>query len=240
MPTKVPSAVPDCCIVSSQVVAKNCNETDPHGSSTALYRPLPPSTSRELDVTFPHGDRRRAEIDEQRAVRAEAARAAGGGRAKLATLQPVACRERGALALAERRLARREPREGGDEAIQDIEPADRGEPFPERHRAMRDRRGNGIAHIYAHTARQPLRSLAVPTALAQDARELPLPQQHIVGPFEAGLEPAEEGIDRIRDGEPDAYRDHAQLGARRTEQDAEPDPARRRVPRATVASPPPR
>src|SRR3989441_1931464 len=204
MPTKVPSAVPDCCIVSSQVVAKNCNETDPHGSSTALYRPLPPSTSRELDVTFPHGDRRRAEIDEQRAVRAEAARAAGGGRAKLATLQPVACRERGALALAERRLARREPRERWDEAIQNIEPADRGEPFPERHRTMRDRRGNGIAHIHAHTDRQPLQSLAVPTALAQDARELALPQQHVVGPFEAGLEPAEEGIDRIRDGEPDA------------------------------------
>src|SRR2546422_4402563 len=90
---------------------------------------------RELDVTFPHGDRRRAEIDEQRAVRAEAARAAGGGRAKLATLQPVACRERGALALAERRLARREPRERGDEAIQNIEPANRGEPFPEGHRA---------------------------------------------------------------------------------------------------------
>src|SRR2546427_1887205 len=132
---------------------------------------------RELDVTFPHGDRRRAEIDEQRAVRAEAARAAGGGRAKLATLQPVACRERGALALAERRLARREPRERGDETIQDIEPADRGEPFPEHHRALRDRRGNGIAHIHAHTDRQPLQSLAVPTALAQDARELALPQQ---------------------------------------------------------------
>src|SRR5439155_12125689 len=168
-----------------------------------------------------------AEIDEQRAVRAEAARAPGGGRAKLATLQPVACRERGALALAERRLARREPRERGNEAIQDIEPAYRGEPFPERHRAIRDRRGNGIAHIHAHTDRQPLQSLAVPTALAQDARELALPQQHVVGPFEAGLEPAEEGIDRIRDGEPDAYRDHAQLGAHRTEQHAEPDPARR-------------
>src|SRR5438309_11991455 len=40
---------------------------------------------------------------------------------------------------------------------------------------------------------------------------------------------------RIRDGEPDADRDHAQLGAHRTEQHAEPDPARRRVPRATVA-----
>src|SRR3989441_6577125 len=179
---------------------------------------------RELDVTFPHGDRRRAEIDEQRAVRAEAARAAGGGRAKLATLQPVACRERGALALAERRLARREPREGGDEAIQDIEPADRGEPFPERHRAMRDRRGNGIAHIYAHTDRQPLRSLAVPTALAQDARELPLPQQHIVGPFEAGLELAQGGIDRIPDGEPRAYPDHPPPRARPPGPEARPNP----------------
>src|SRR5216117_2190566 len=192
---------------------------------------------RQLDVTFPHGDRRRAEIDEQRAVRAEAARAAGGGRAKLATLQPVACREGGALALAERRVARREPRERGHEAIQDIEPADRGEPFPESHRAMRDRRGNGVAHIHAHTDRQPLQSLAVPTALAEDARELALPQQHVVGPFETGLEPAEEGIDRIRDGEPDAYRDHPQLGARRTEQHADPDAARRGVPRATVTSP---
>src|SRR2546426_8563209 len=144
------------------------------------------------------------------------------------------------LALAERRLARREPRERWHEAIQDIEPADRGEPFPERHRAMRDRRGNGIAHIHAHTDRQPLQSLAVPTALAQDARELALPQQHVVGPFEAGFEPAEEGIDRIRDGEPDAYREHAQLGAHPTEQHAEPDPARPRGPRATVASPPPR
>src|SRR2546429_152666 len=193
---------------------------------------------RELDVTFPHGDRRRAEIDEQRAVRAEAARAAGGGRAKLATLQPVACRERGALALAERRLARREPRERGDEAIQDIEPTDRGEPFPERHRAMRDRRGNGIAHIHAHTDRQPLQSLAVPTALAQDARELALPQQHVVGPFEAGLAPTEEGIDRIRDREPDAYRDHAPLGAPPTEQPAQPHPAPPRGPPATGTSPP--
>src|SRR6266487_4664096 len=221
-----------------RVVAKKCARL----ILSHPLRPLPPPSTvvplRELDVTFPHGDRRRAEIDEQRAVRAEAARAADGGRAKLATLQPVACRERSALALAERRLARREPRERGDEAIQDIEPADRGEPFPERHRAMRDRRGNGIAHIHAHTDRQPLQSLAVPTALAQDARELALPQQHVVGPFEAGFEPAEEGIDRIRDGEPDAYRDHAQLGARRTEQHAEPDPPRRRVPRATVASPP--
>src|SRR5205807_2604374 len=138
------------------------------------------------------------------------------------------CRERGALALAERRLARREPRERWDEAIQNIEPADRAEPFAERHRAMRDRRRNGIAHIHAHTDRQPLQSLAVPTALAQDARELALPQQHVVGPFEARLEPAEKGIDRIRDGEPDADRDHAQLGAHRTEQHAEPDPARRR------------
>src|SRR5438309_5325157 len=86
---------------------------------------------RELDVTFPHGDRRRAEIDEQRAVRAEAARAAGGGRAKLATLQPVACGERGALALAERRLARREPREPWDEASQNSGAADRGGPLPE-------------------------------------------------------------------------------------------------------------
>src|SRR2546426_8438997 len=169
-----------------------------------MGRPL-----RELDVTFPHGDRRRAEIDEQRAVRAEAARAAGGGRAKLATLQPVACRERGALALAERRLARREPRERWDEAIQNIEPADRAEPFAERHRAMRDRRGNGIAHIHAHTDRQPLQSLAVPTALTQDARELALPQQHVVGPFEAGLEAAEEGIDRLRDREPAPDPDHA-------------------------------
>src|SRR5437773_3604201 len=164
MPTKVPSAVPDCCIVSSQVVAKNCNETDPHGSSTALYRPLPPSTSRELDVTFPHGDRRRAEIDEQRAVRAEAARAAGGGRAKLATLQPVACRERGALALAERRLARREPRERWDEAIQNIEPADRGDHFPRRPCTLPARRGTGFDHINAHTPPQPLQTLAALTA----------------------------------------------------------------------------
>src|SRR5256885_7457437 len=160
---------------------------------------------RQLDVTFPHGDRRRAEIDEQRAVRAEAARAAGGGRAKLATLQPVACRERGALALAERRLARREPRERGDEAIQDIEPTDRGEPFPERHRAMRDRRGNGIADIHAHTDRQPLQSLAVPTALAQDAPELALPQQHVVGPLEAGLAPPQGGIAPIPAGAPAPY-----------------------------------
>src|SRR5207244_9352093 len=120
------------------------------------------------------------------AVRGGAARGAGGGRARLATLQPGACGERGALALTERRLARREPRERWDQAIQNIEPADRGEPFPERHRAMRDRRGNGIAHIHAHTDRQPLQSLAVPTALTPDARELALPQQHVVGPFEAG------------------------------------------------------
>src|SRR3989442_5266244 len=100
---------------------------------------------RELDVTFPHGDRRRAEIDEQRAVRAEAARAAGGGRAKLATLQPVACRERGALALAERRLARREPPERWDEAIQNIEPADRAEPFAQSHPPIPHRGRNGVA-----------------------------------------------------------------------------------------------
>src|SRR2546429_9134310 len=104
---------------------------------------------RELDVTFPHGDRRRAEIDEQRAVRAEAARAAGGGRAKLATLQPVACRERGALALAERRLARREPRERWDAAIQNIGPAGRGGPFPERPRASPGPCRKGISDIEA-------------------------------------------------------------------------------------------
>src|SRR2546426_9517885 len=179
---------------------------------------------RELDVTFPHGDRRRAEIDEQRAVRAEAARAAGGGRRKLATLQPVACRERGALALAERRLAGREPRERWDEAIQNIEPADRGEPFPERHRAMRDRRRNGIAHIHAHTDRQPLQSLAVPTALAQDARELALPQQHVVGPFEAGLETAGEGIDPPRAGAAHTERGSTPPRARRNERHAEPGP----------------
>src|SRR5881296_1564412 len=142
---------------------------------------------RQLDVTFPHGDRRRAEIDEQRAVRAEAARAAGGGRAKLATLQPVACRERGALALAEPRLARREPRERWHEAIQDIEPADRREPFPERHRSTRDGRWNRVAHVYSHAYRQPLQRVAVPAALAQDARELAFPQQHVVRPLEAGL-----------------------------------------------------
>src|SRR5207244_8056199 len=48
------------------------------------------------------------------AVGTEAARAAGGGRPQLATPQPVARRERGALALAERRRARRESREGRD------------------------------------------------------------------------------------------------------------------------------
>src|SRR5580765_5901130 len=89
----------------------------PKIAASTLYRLLPsfPAfTSRQFYVPLPHRDRRRAEIDEQRAVRAEAARAPGGRRAKLATLQPITCRECGALALAERRLARREPRERRD------------------------------------------------------------------------------------------------------------------------------
>src|SRR2546430_2594417 len=49
-----------------------------------------------------HRDGRRSEIDEQRAVRAEAARPARGGRAQLSSQQPVARRERGTLALGER------------------------------------------------------------------------------------------------------------------------------------------
>src|SRR2546422_9355614 len=70
--------------------------------------------------------------------------------------------------------------------------------------------------------------------------ELALPQQHVVGPFEAGLEPAEEGIDPIRDGEPDADRDHAPPGAPPTGQPAGPDPPRPRGPPAAPAPPPPR
>src|SRR2546430_4160636 len=61
-----------------------------------------------------HRDGRCSEIDEQRAVRAEAARPARGGRAQLSSQQPVARRERGTLALGEhgpRPGHAREPRE---------------------------------------------------------------------------------------------------------------------------------
>ena len=94
MHTNVPSGVPDRSIVLLQVVAKKCGEIHPLGASTVLYRPFPPSTLRQLHVTFPHADRRGTEIDEQRAVRAKAARAASGGRAELATPQPVTQRTR--------------------------------------------------------------------------------------------------------------------------------------------------
>src|SRR5438034_1358629 len=78
---------------------------------------------------------------------------------------------------------------------------------------------------------------AVPAALAQDAREFAFPQQHVVRPLEAGLAVTQEGVHRIRDGEPDPHGDDAQVGARRTQQYAEPNPARRRVPRTSVAPP---
>src|SRR2546430_10483302 len=101
MHTNVPSGVPDRSIVLLQVVAKKCGEIHPLGASTVLYRPFPPSTLRQLHVTFPHADRRGTEIDEQRAVRAKAARAASGGRAELATPQTVTPRGPRSLAPAE-------------------------------------------------------------------------------------------------------------------------------------------
>src|SRR5437879_8694365 len=177
MHTNGPSGVPGRSIVLLQVVAKKCGEIHPLGASTVLYRPFPPSTLRQLHVTFPHADRRGTEIDEQRAVRAKAARAASGGRAELATPPPVTRRERSALALAEDRLARCEPGECRDETIEKVEPADGGEPLLQRHRSPCDGRGNRVAHVPTHPHRQPVQGVAVPTALAEDAGELALPQQ---------------------------------------------------------------
>src|SRR5256885_15958581 len=140
MHTNVPSGVPDRSIVLLQGVAKKCGEIHPLGASTVLYRPFPPSTLRQLHVTFPHADRRGTEIDEQRAVRAKAARAASGGRAELATPQPVTRRERSALALAEDRLARCEPRAWRGQTNEKGEPGDRGGAHPHRHPPPSDRR----------------------------------------------------------------------------------------------------
>src|SRR5437899_11530824 len=141
MHTNVPSGVPDRSIVLLQVVATKCGEIHPLGASTVLYRPFPPSTLRQLHVTFPHADRRGTEIDEQRAVRAKAARAARGGRAELATPQPVTRRERSALALAEDRLARCEHGECRDETTEKVEAADGGEARLQRQRYPARRRG---------------------------------------------------------------------------------------------------
>src|SRR2546429_8916742 len=123
MHTNVPSGVPDRSIVLLQVVAKKCGEIHPLGASTVLYRPFPPSTLRQLDVTFPHADRRGTEIDEQRAVRAKAARAASGGRAELATPQPATRPERTAPPLPEDRPAPSEARAGRGDTAAKVEPA---------------------------------------------------------------------------------------------------------------------
>ncbi len=113
-----------------------------------------------------------------------------------------------------------------------------GDPAASHAPRTRHGRRDRVADVYSHAHRQPLQRLAVPAAFAQDPRELALPQQHVVRPFEAGHDAAQQGVYRIGDGEPDAHGHDAQLGARRAEQHAEPDAARRGMPRASVASPP--
>src|SRR5437867_1636414 len=84
--------------------------------------------------------------------------------------------------------------------------------------------------------REPLQPISLPTALAQNAGDLAVVEQHVVGPLEPRPRRAEQRVNGVSDGQagPDRHRSHHRM--RGPEQQAEPDPSDGRMPGAAVAT----
>src|SRR5438445_449395 len=179
--------------------------------------------SSELDMALAHPDRPRPEIDQQRPVGTEPAGAARRRRAQLTAPQPVTRGEGGAFPLRERRLEPADRDQRGHEPVQQVQAAHLWEALLQGHGGTPHGSRHGVAHVDTDAHREPLQPISLPTALAQNAGDLAVVEQHVVGPLEPRPRRAEQSVNGVGDGQagPDRHRSHHRM--RGPEQPAEPD-----------------
>src|SRR5437867_1219852 len=185
--------------------------------------------SSELDMALAHPDRPRPEIDQQRPVGTEPAGAARRRRAQLTAPQPVTRGEGGAFPLRERRLEPADRDQRGHEPVQQVQAAHLWEALLQGHGGTPHGSRHGVAHVDTDAHREPLQPISLPTALAQNAGDLAVVEQHVVGPLEPRPRRAEQSVNGVGDGQagPDRHRSHHRM--RGPEQHAEPDPSHGRT-----------
>src|SRR5207302_108301 len=171
--------------------ARDAARSSRHNRARSASLPCQMSAAA-LDMPFANADRPRPEVHEQRAVGTDAPGPARRGGAELAAPQPVALGEGRTLALRERRVERGAADQRRHQPVEHVDPPHLRKPLCERDRATRHRRRHGIADVDADAHGEPLQSLALPPPFAQNAGELAVVEQHIVGPFETADRPAEQ------------------------------------------------
>jgi len=75
--------------------------------------------------------------------------------------------------------------------IQYVDATHNGPELTQRHGAVRELGRNVVRHVDADADAKPLEGLALPPALAQDARDLAVIDEHIVRPLESRPGPRE-------------------------------------------------
>src|SRR5206468_3639308 len=217
--------------------ASSATEAGRSSCQTAASRAALSSNSSPAAHTAPtakpratSGTKRADRGGPQRPVGTEPAGAARRRRSQLTAPQPVTRSEGGAFPLRERRLERADRDQRGHEPVEQVQAAHPWQALLERHGGTPHGSRYGVAHVDTDAHREPLQPISLPTALAQNAGDLAVVEQHVVGPLEPRPRRAEQRVNGVSDGQagPDRHRSHHRM--RGPEQQAEPDPSDGRMP----------
>src|SRR6266516_1520053 len=194
--------------------------------------------SGELDMSLPRVGGPQSRVHEQGAVGADPRRAAGERRPELPASEPVALPEGDALRFSEAGGVGGEAEESRYQAVEHVEAPHGREEFRQRDRVVRDLRRDRVAHVHPDPQSQPLQDVALPAALAEDARHLAVHHDDVVGPLELGDGPARELVHDVGQDQPRPDGHDAQLPVSRMQQRPQPHASDGRV-RGAPAPPAP-
>src|SRR5207247_10938166 len=207
-------------------------------SSTASATRERHGRSGELDMSLPRVGGPRSRVHEQGAVGADPRRAAGERRLELPASEPVALPEGDALRFSEAGGVGGEAEESRYQAVEHVEAPHGGEDLRQRDRVVRALRGDRAADVPADAQSQPLQHVALPAALAEDARRLAVHDDDVVGPLELSDGTARELVHDVGQDQPGPDRPDAELPVGRMQQHAQPHAPEGRVPGAAAPAAP--
>ena len=126
-----------------------------------------------------------------------------------------------------------EPQQGRHQAVEQVETPHRRQDLLQGDRAVRDLRGDRVAHVHADSQSQPLQRIALPAPLAQDAGDLAIHDDDVVRPFELGDGTTGELVHHIGQHEPRPDGHDTELPVGGLQQHPQPHATGRGVPGAS-------